>query len=101
MRYRLGAVASEASANGTTAKRTPARSTKRTRKRRADTAATYRMGDERGMRWGLHYAEAGLAFRPHISPGADNPAVGDQAVPAGHNRGFPKGIHHVATPGPP
>jgi quinolinate synthase len=36
--------------------------------------------------------QAGLAFRPHISPGADNPAVGDQAVPAGHNRGFPKGI---------
>ncbi len=26
-----------------------------------------------------------------LSPGADNPAVGDQAVPAGQNRGFPYG----------
>src|SRR5947209_5490493 len=92
MRYRLGAVASEVSAIGTTAMRTPARSAKRSTKRRADTAATYGMADERGMRQRLHYAEAGLAFRPHISPGADNPAVGDQAVPAGRNRGFPKGI---------
>jgi hypothetical protein len=71
--------------------RTPARSTKRSRKRRADTAATYRIADERGMRQELHYAEAGLAFRPHISPGADNPAVGDQAVPAGHHRGSIRG----------
>jgi hypothetical protein len=39
MRYLLGAVASDASAIGTTAMRTPARSTKRSRKRRTDTAA--------------------------------------------------------------
>jgi quinolinate synthase len=46
-------------------------------------------------RWqALRWSKAGLEIRPQHESGADNPAVGDQAVPAGRNRVHPHRGHN-------